>query len=273
MSCYKPKRKTASGVEEVTFPIASVDGLQDELTDIGNKTIDKVDYFSVQSPENAMQWHNMDATVYVQDDGISFNTMCDISSDVNGSEVTYAFPMSTHIPIIPGENVALTENSEGTAITINAIPKMPTIRVANVFDTDTTMVISQANPLKISVEIIDGKLQVGDELQVCTRQLFTYDMGKKKKRRLRRQWGTMITEQNVNEKYLLAFITDTPKGDETRLFRTGSKSTLGGTLSPVYVRIRRPVYDSNGDEISGTFSNVVTLWKRYDRITGQVFIK
>ena len=31
MSCYTPKRKTASGVEEVSFPINSIEGLSEEL--------------------------------------------------------------------------------------------------------------------------------------------------------------------------------------------------------------------------------------------------
>jgi hypothetical protein len=88
MSCYKPKRKTASGVEEVTLPIASIKGLQTELDNLGNKTIDKIDYLSVASPEVAMQLHNMDAAAYASEDGVKYSTMCEISSDINDSEVT-----------------------------------------------------------------------------------------------------------------------------------------------------------------------------------------
>ena len=125
MSCYKPKRKTASGVEEVTLPIASIQGLQTELDDLGNKTIDRVDYLSVMAPEPAMQFYNTDAGAHIGEEGIAYNTLCEISSDINDSEVTYTFPMSTHIPILPGENISFSDNEEGTAIKINASPAMP----------------------------------------------------------------------------------------------------------------------------------------------------
>lgn len=41
---------------------------------------------------------------------------------------------------------------------------MPIIRLANVLDSDNTMIIGPSNPLKFCVEIIDGSLQVGDTL-------------------------------------------------------------------------------------------------------------
>ena len=273
MSCYKPKRKTASGVEEVTLPIASIKGLQTELDDLGNKTIDKVDYLSVMAPDPAMQFYNMDAYASVREDGISYSTMCEISSDINDSEVTYAFPMSTHVPIVPGDNVSLDENDSGTAVVLSANTKMPIIRVANAYDRVGTMIIGPDNPLTISVEIITGKLQVGDDMQICTRQLFTYDNGTKRKYRLRNQWHTKITEDNVNSRFIYVTITDTPTGEFNRLFRSGALGTKGTTLSPIYVRIRRPILGDDGVDRDGTFSNIVTVWKKYDRESGKIYIK
>ena len=273
MSCYKPKRKTASGVEEVTLPIASIQGLQPELDNLGNKTIDKIDYLDITSPEVAMQLHNMDAAAYIRDEGIKFSTMCEISSDVNDSEVSYAFPMTNHIPIVPGNNVSLTENTAGTAIEINAETKMPIIRVANAYDKDGTMVIGPANPLTISVEIVCGKLQVGDDMQICTRQLFTYDNGRRRKYRLRRQWHTKITEDNVNSRFIYVTIMDTPRGEFNRFFKTGAAGDKGTTLSPIYVRVRRPILGDDGIDRDGTFSNIEAVWKKYDRDTGKVYVK
>lgn len=51
---------------------------------------------------------------------------------------------------------------------------MPIIRLANVSDNNNTMIISSTNPLRFCIEIISGSLQVGDTVQICVRQLFTY---------------------------------------------------------------------------------------------------
>lgn len=273
MSCYKPKRKTASGVEEVTLPIASIQGLQTELDDLGNKTIDRVDYLSVMAPEPAMQFYNTDAGAHIGEEGIAYNTLCEISSDINDSEVTYTFPMSTHIPILPGENISFSDNEEGTAIKINASPAMPIIRVGSVTDINGTMLIGGENPLIFTVEIIDGHLQVGDEVQICTRQLFTYDSGRRRKIRLRKQWYTVITEENMNHRFIFVSAGHSADDNARRLFRTNSASPSTKTLSALYVRVRRPVFDSGGTEVDGLFSNIVTVWKRYNRETGKIYIK
>lgn len=49
---------------------------------------------------------------------------------------------------------------------------MPIIRLANVLDSDNTMIIGPSNPLKFCVEIIDGSLQVGDTLQILHKATF-----------------------------------------------------------------------------------------------------
>ena len=272
MSCYKPKRKTASGVEEVTLPIASIQGLQPELDNLGNKTIDKIDYISVASPEIAMQLHNVDANVYVRDDGIDFNTVCEISSDVNDSEITYSSPISTHIPLIAGKNVTFEENSTGKAVKVNATTAMPIIRVGSITDVEGTMQISEDNPLIFTVEIIDGKLQPGDQVQICTRQLFTYDQGRRRKMRLRKEWQTVITESNVNSRFIFVPIAESPKKKGQRLFKTGAASPGTKTLSPLYVRVRRPIF-VDGTEVDGLFSNIETVWKRYQLSNSRIYIK
>ncbi len=272
MSCYKPKRKTASGVEEVTLPIASIKGLQTELDDLGNKTIDRIDYVSVASPEIAETFYDTTATAYARDDGIDFNTACEISSEVEGNELTYSFPMSTHIPLIPGKDVTFEQNKENTAVVISAAPAMPIIRVGSVTDIEGTMLISADNPLIFTVEIIDGNLQIGDQVQICTRQLFTYDQGRRRKIRLRKQWYTTITDQNINNRFIFVSIDENPSQKGQRLFRTDSASPSTASLSPLYVRVRRPIF-KDGTEVDGRFSNIVTVWKRYDRESSKVFIK
>lgn len=74
---------------------------------------------------------------------------------------------------------------------------MPIIRLANVLDTNNTMIIGPSNPLKFCVEIIDGSLQVGDSLQICVKQLVTYRKRNKRKYRLRCQWSVKVTEQDM----------------------------------------------------------------------------
>lgn len=272
MSCFTPKRKTASGVEEVTFPIASVNGLQDNLTDLGNKTIDKVDYLGIATPQAASTFHNTTASASIGDEGVTYNSACEISTDVDGSEVLYSFPLSTHIPIIPGENVSFEQNTDRNAIKINASPAMPVIRLANAKDSNNTMIIGASNPLVFSIEIIDGKLQVGDEMQICTRQLYTYKNNKMRKYKLRKQWFTAITSENVNNKYIFVSITDDPNTENYHFFTTGNKTGSITTLSPIYIRVRRPLYPDDPEQ-DATFSNIITVWKKYNRGTGKVYIK
>lgn len=187
MSCYKPKRKTSNGVEEVTIPTSAIKGLDEKLDDLDSKTTE-----------------------------------------------------------------------------------MPVIRLANAYDTKNTMVIGPSNPLKFSIEILSGQLQIGDEVQICTRQLFTYKNELKRKYRLRKQWKTAITDENVNSRFVYVVISETSDTTGQRLFRTGTTGNL--TLSALYIRIRRPIC-VNGKDVDGIFSNVITVWKKYDLNTGKVLIK
>lgn len=149
-------------------------------------------------------------------------------------------------------------------------PDMPVIRLANVYDSKNTMVIGPSNPLNFSIEIVSGQLQIGDEVQICTRQLFTYKNELKRKYRLRKQWKTAITNENVNSRFVHIVISETLNTIGQRLFRTGTTGNL--TLSALYIRIRRPIC-VNGMDVDGNFSNIITVWKKYDVNTGKVLIK
>lgn len=189
MSTFTPKRKTASGVEDITLPITAIGGLEEQLTILDKNSL-----------------------------------------------------------------------------------AMPRIRVGSITDIEGTMIIGPNNPLIFTVEIIDGQLQVGDQVQICTRQLFTYDEGRRRKMRLRKVWETVIGEENINERFIFISVAQSPTDKAQRLFKTGAASMGTKTLSPLYIRVRRPVY-KDGTQIDGLFSNIETVWKRYNRSTSKIYIK
>ena len=170
------------------------------------------------------------------------------------------------------KNIEFLETEDNHSVNIKAHTSMPIIRVGSVTDIEGTMRISEDNPLIFTVEIIDGKLQVGDQVQICTRQLFTYDQGRRRKMRLRKEWETQITETDVNSRFIFVPIAESPTKKGQRLFKTGGASEGTKTLSALYIRIRRPVL-IDGKDVDGLFSNIVTVWKRYNRETGRLYIK
>lgn len=147
---------------------------------------------------------------------------------------------------------------------------MPIIRLGAITDTNNTMVITKTNPLKFCIEIIDGSLQIGDEVQICVRQLFTYDDRNKRKYKLRRRWGTRITDQNVHQRFIFVEIGEAMQDRYQRLFKTNDRGKT--TFSPLYIRVRRPVYAGKSD-VDGKFSNIITVWKKYDMAQGRIIIK
>lgn len=147
---------------------------------------------------------------------------------------------------------------------------MPIIRLANVLDINNTMIIGPSNPLKFCVEIIDGSLQVGDSLQICVKQLFTYRKKNKRKYRLRCQWSVKVTEQDIGSRFLCVNVIESLNGISQRLYKTNDWGN--STLSPLYIRIRRPIF-AGTTEIDAYFSNIVTVWKKYSLETGKILIK
>lgn len=147
---------------------------------------------------------------------------------------------------------------------------MPIIRLAAVSDKDNTMIISGTNPLQFTIEIISGSLKIGDEVQICTRQLFTYKENNKRKYKLRKQWGTRITDSNVHDRFIFVSIAEGMNDMNQRLFKTND---LGdSTSSPLYIRVRRPIYAGKTD-VDGYFSNIITVWKKYNMSSGRILIK
>lgn len=147
---------------------------------------------------------------------------------------------------------------------------MPIIRLANVLDSNNTMIIGPSNPLKFCVEIIDGSLQAGDSLQICVKQLFTYRERNKRKYRLRCQWSVKVTEQDIGSRFLYVNVIESLSGISQRLYKTNDWGN--STLSPLYIRIRRPIF-AGTNEIDAYFSNIVTVWKKYSLETGKILIK
>ena len=143
--------------------------------------------------------------------------------------------------------------------------------------------VSEEFPLRLSVEVIGGKLQVGDELQVCVRRTYhtvEYDADgnkyKRRKQKLRRFCWRPITEQNINERFLAVTIYgDLGKNESSCLYHNDRKQD-NPRLSPLYLRIRRPVGDlqqnESGMTVDAKFSNVVTVWKSY-ALDGKLSIK
>lgn len=147
---------------------------------------------------------------------------------------------------------------------------MPIIRLAGVSDSNNSMVINKNNPLKFCIEIIDGTLQVGDDVQICVRQLFTYKERNKRKYKLRCQWHTQITDQDIGSRFIFVTIEDELNQLTQRLYKTND---LGdSTFSPLYIRVRRPVFQGTTD-VDGYFSNIITVWKKYSLATGRILIK
>lgn len=181
---------TASNLKtEDKTVIGAINEINDKVNAVGIVTIDKISNFSIETPEMCEEAIGFPAQAYIENDGISYNTMAEITVDNNDSETSYPFAMSTHTPLTAGNNITFARNDEGTAIVINSSPAMPLIRVANANSSNFNMIVSETDPLTFSVEILDGKLQVGDKLQICTRQLFTYKKKLKRKYKLREVWS------------------------------------------------------------------------------------
>ena len=107
----------------------------------------------------------------------------------------------------------------------------------------------------------------GDQLQVCRRKRFSGSPanGHKRKYKLQRFVEYVVTEEDLDSRFLTVNIYYTGKRTEYGLLRDGD---LSGA-SPLYLRIRRPKGDlqSNisGQTVDASFSNIVTIWKTHHR--------
>lgn len=74
----------------------------------------------------------------------------------------------------------LTSNGDGVPVWKDmggSADIMPTIRLVSIADTAGTCICSAANPLRFSFVVEKGTLLPTDEVQLCSRQLFTYKKG------------------------------------------------------------------------------------------------
>lgn len=134
---------------------------------------------------------------------------------------------------------------------------MPTIRLVSTKDTDGTMVVSEGNPLTLTVEITRGSLQVGDQIQLCTRKLYTYNQGAQHRYKLRTFKNYEITEENKNETQFRITISTTKEIRE--MLRGGGDKSANSKHNyyPKYLRIRRGIKADEGEtEYTAKFSNV-----------------
>ena len=179
--------------------------------------------------------------------------------------------------------------SEGGGTADGGTPlSMPMIRFANACfgGNIISTVVSEENPLKLTVEIVGGgPLQVGDALQACVRKSYKYGiynkdgecLGSRAKHKLRRFAQYTITEDDIGKRFLTLTLTARQgTSEEHALFHSGGQNQADN-LSTIYLRIRRPKGalqdNTSGMTVDAEFSNIVTIWKRYCSEVKTVTIK
>lgn len=138
---------------------------------------------------------------------------------------------------------------------------LPKIRFANftsVKDEDNNV-----TAYRFTVENMGGgTLQVGDKLQICCKR--KYPHGKQK---LRKMAEYIITEDDLNYRFLKIEVDPTDESVQKWLFRNNRAGGGGGTLSAMYFRLKRvTAYNNDGEECNAIFSNVETVWKTYSTL-------
>lgn len=154
--------------------------------------------------------------------------------------------------------------------------EMPQIRFASATYWDMEKIVTSERPLKLTVEIVGGgALQVGDKLQICARRTYGYRDAMEqpyRKQKLRCQQEYVITEEDLDKRFLT--ITTDDSIDEW-LFHNDRRQTSAyfDCSSAFYLRIKRVTKYAADKECDAIFSNVVTVWKTYNKETKEVNIK
>lgn len=247
-----------------TYTITYTDNTTSTFTVTNGADGNSTEYHQLRVDYEAVQ------TVHYDDDTIYWDTVLKMEDE--DSEEVDRKPINIQLPIIAGNGIEFTPNQDGSRMTINATGggssfTMPIIRLGNVSDIDGTMVITESNPLKFRVEVIGGELQVGDELQLCSRRLYTYmndtGDGRIKRYKLRQFVKYIITEEDLTKRYIL--ISVAYNGEIKELLRGGGKpnSTVNNYYTK-YLRIRRTHPDN---PYNALFSNAVPfqVFGRYDK--------
>lgn len=158
--------------------------------------------------------------------------------------------------------------------------EMPQIRFtsANGYNDGQTpnLYVDGDKPLKLTVEIVGGgALQVGDALQVCHRKRFNGSQanGYKRKYKLQRFAEYIVTEEDLNNKYLTVSVACGRGGTSPQVkhaFRGLFHDGMANNIAPLYLRIRRAKGDmqnnDSGQTVDAEFSNIVTIWKHSHRV-------
>ena len=180
---------------------------------------------------------------------------------------------------IMGVNKKLAEI--GTGGSGGATLSMPRIKLASwyydeipVFD-DMDASEFTSGRIVFSINVQDGTVQEGDQLQVCAlRSVF----GKKKIRPILTKTISGEDVENLAKQPYLQISTDDLSGNSlsdgmikvlTSFFRTDSADS--SKLKPKFIRIRRPIY-KDGDDVDARFSNVepVYIHLRYINLSEQL---
>ena len=144
--------------------------------------------------------------------------------------------------------------------------------------TGVNMICDDDYPLYFNVEIVGGgALQEGDTLQLCTRRGFmgSEANGYRAKYKLRKFAEYEITYEDLNKRYLTVATHLAGDSVPKELYHDGNAGS-GNTLSPIYIRIRRPKgnmqNNDSGKTVDASFSNIVTVWKLHYREAREIKI-
>ena len=155
---------------------------------------------------------------------------------------------------------ALGENAGG-GDTGGSSLEMPLIRFIGLRgDNVLSNLDGEEYPVQFMIEIIAGAVQVGDTLQICGMRTFCESpRNPVRKRKLRRFAEYVITEEDLDKRYLI--LTVNPTRNAFAHFRRTNRQSGGPAM--YYFRIRRPVGDlqanDSGMTNSARFSNVVPV--------------
>lgn len=107
-----------------------------------------------------------------------------------------------------------------------------------------------------------GTLQVGDILQICCKRTYP-----NKKQKLRMMEEYIITEEDINQRFLKIEVDPSEEGVQKWLYRN---NRIGNSsLSAMYFRLKRvTAYGGDDRECNAIFSNIEEVWKTYTIIDG-----
>ncbi len=173
--------------------------------------------------------------------------------------------------MVAGDNSLTWQNVEGSGGGDTNTSDMPTIRFVGLKgERDLWYADDTYNhSIRFSIEIVDGALQVGDTLQACGMRTFSpSEANPQKKRKLRRFAERVITEDDLNQRFLVLTVNPT----RNALAHLGHNNRRSGGPTTIYFRVRRPVGDlqtnNSGMTVDAKFSNVVPVPMHYQMGTG-----